>query len=232
MVTFTVSVPAVAPVRVSVYSTWSSSCPYAPAAAATVTVTVAAGVAVPSAVVPLPLAFSARTAKVCTVPLARPLTVTAVSSAASLPASGPSAMAVQSGDQVVPPSSLTRYCSAVTALPPSSDGSSHDTATAPSAGMNERLRTAAGVPSSSTIVAVTAQAVPPVVDGQAVPSARTTCTRAGRAGPAARYTPNVSSDSSVASSAIATATLLRASHTLPTATKSAARISTCSDNDV
>ena len=191
-----------------------------------------AGVAVPLASAPLPLAFSARTAKVCSTAFGRLLTVTAVSSATSLPASVPSAMAVQSGDQVVPPSPLTRYCSPVTALPPSSDGSSHDTATAPSAGMNERLRTAAGVPSSSTIVAVDAQAAPPVVDGQAVPSARTTCTRVGRAGPVVRYTSNVSSDSSVVSSAITTATPLRASHTLPTAAKSAARISTSPDNDV
>ena len=58
---------------------------------------------------PSPMLLMARTWKVCRVQFARPVTVTVRSSPWSVPVSEPSGTSVQSGLQVLPPSSLTRY---------------------------------------------------------------------------------------------------------------------------
>ena len=81
------------------------------------------GVAVSSAGLPSPTLFTARTWKVCSVPLARPVTVYDLSSSWSVPASGPSGTSLQSGYS---PVVLKRYWYLRTALPPSDVGAVQD----------------------------------------------------------------------------------------------------------
>ena len=116
------------------------------------------GVAVADVVAPSPTALTALTSNVCSTPLSRPVTVYDLSSLRSVPESEPSGTLVQSGLQVAPPSSLTRYWYPVTAEPPSKAGGVHLSVTCVSPAVAFRL---AGAPGTVTGVDVAVTSAPP-----------------------------------------------------------------------
>ena len=107
------------------------------------------GVAVPLAAAPAPVELSAHTSNVCSVPLARPVTVT-------LRAEAPPDTAVESPN--APDPSLYRYPYPVGSLPEL--GGSHASVTWPSPAVADRLSGASGTGTSLSVIVTVAVPLP------------------------------------------------------------------------